>query len=83
MSTVDKIINKANMAVRIVAQKNVGQAAITSVREMLRSRVPVGIGEYLGVIGTRKYYQAKQPFTNWKTFVEWLQVKVGIKVTKT
>ncbi len=47
MSTADKIINKANMAARIVAQKNVGQAAITSVREMLRSRVPVGIGEYL------------------------------------
>lgn len=50
---------------------------------MLYTLIVLCVGIYLGVIGTRKYYQAKQPFTNWKTFVEWLQVKVGIKVTKT
>ena len=50
---------------------------------MLYTLIVLCLGIYLGIIGTRKYYQAKQPFTSVKTFWEWLQVKVGIKVTKT
>jgi len=40
------------------------------------------VGMYFGMILTKKYYEASKPFNSLGSFWEWIQVKVGIKVSK-
>ena len=40
------------------------------------------VGMYLWMVLTKKYYEASKPFTSVSSFWEWIQVKVGIKVSK-